>query len=952
MNSIPIVEEYFFLTKENKEKHGEKTVVFLMVGAFYEVYAIKMLEQKFNGSDIEEISKICDLSISNKQSNYKNFPVYMCGFRDYTLEKYVSKMTDEGYTCVIYDQILDEKKKIKRVLTQTYSPGSIFSTKNDNLSNNTACIWIYEHKNSLFIGISCIDIITGKVILYEYTTENSGLPIAYDDVERFLSIYKPSEIIIISPDVNNKNHNNYIKNIYTDYLKIIEIFLNDDDKYSKERVLNCEKQIYIKEIISSVYKNINFDVFQNLFLQYTISTQSFVYLLHFIDERNSYLIKNIKIPEMMFSKDKLLLENHTLKQLNIISNKNGKFSNLYNFLNNCKTVMGQRKLKDILFNPSCNIQELKKIYDLIEHCTSIDFSENIREQLNNFKDFDKCYRQIVLKKTTPKNIYDLYQNLISTESIIEWMNKDNVLKKQFTSPNIFKLINFLKSKFQIEKCSDDTEINIFQRGVYEEIDELEDIILDNKQKLEDIIKEINEEMKHLEKKKKDVEYVKVHQTEKSGLYLVMTKKRAELFSNKNKKYQIKKMVSNNQYSIENESIRNICDMYFEKGNEFKNVIQKYFIKTLNELEDFAKDFYKISNYISEIDVLQNKCYIAKKYNYSKPILMDKKNKKSFVNAKDLRHPLVEHIQQDELYVSNNIILGDRNQDGICLFGTNAVGKTCFIKSIGLNIIMAQSGFYVASSKFEFYPYQKLFTRILNNDNMFKGLSTFAVEMCELRNIISSANKNSLILGDELCSGTENVSAISIFIAGLKHLSKKESSFIFATHFHEINDMEDITLLKNLKMKHLSVKFEPKTKKLMYDRKLKDGPGESIYGLEVCKSLFLPEEFIKDAYEIRKKYLKKRDHLESNKSVYNSKKLVSRKCEICNLNESQEIHHLQYQKFANENNYIQNTFHKNHFANLISICEKCHNLIHSKNIQLLKKKMINGEMKIVEMNSTI
>ena len=942
-----IVEEYFLLTKENKEKHGDKTVVFLMVGAFYEIYAIKISEQKFNGSDIEDISKICDLSISNKQSNYKNFPVYMCGFRDYTLDKYVLKMTEQGYTCVIYDQFLEENKKIKRVLAQTFSPGSIFSSKNDNLSNNTVCIWFHEHKNNLLVGISCVDIITGKVILYEYTTENTELPSAYDDLERFLSIYKPSEMIIISSNLKLKNnHNNYIKNIYTDYLKLIEYYLNDDLCSEKEKILNCEKQVYIKEIISSTYKNINFDIFRKLFLQNTISTQSFVFLINFIYERNPSLIKNIKIPEIENCEDKLILANHSLKQLNVMSNKNGKYSNLYNFLNNCKTIMGQRKLKDILFYPSCNVQELKNKYDLIEYCLSIDFETNIREQLNNFKDFDKYYRQIVLKRIIPKNIYDMYQNLISTEKIIDYIKKDNHLENNFICPDIYNLKNFLEEKFQIEKCLEEGEINIFRRNVYKEIDDFEDIIFNNEKELKKIIYEINKEMKNLEKKKKDIEYVKMHQTEKSGLFLVMTKKRAELLlSVNNNKYKIKKMLQNNQYSIENDNIKHICNLYFEKKNEFKNVIQKYYLKTIEELETYSKDFYNVSNFISEVDVLQNKCYVAKKYNYSKPIISENK-KKSFINVKDLRHPLVEHIQQDELYVSNDIFLGEKKQDGVCLFGTNAVGKTCFIKSIGLNIIMAQSGFYVSSSKFEYYPYQKLFTRILNNDNMFKGLSTFAVEMCELRNIITMANNNSLILGDELCSGTENVSAVSIFIAGLKYLSQKESSFIFATHFHEIVDMDDVSLLKNVKMKHLSVLFEPKSKKLMYDRKIKNGSGESIYGLEVCKSLFLPEEFIKDAYEIRKTYLRKRDHLESNKSVYNSNKILSEKCEICKNNKSQEIHHLQYQKFANENNYIKNIFHKNHSANLVSICEKCHNLIHSKNIQYIKKKTTTGEIQIV------
>ena len=263
----------------------------------------------------------------------------------------------------------------------------------------------------------------------------------------------------------------------------------------------------------------------------------------------------------------------------------------------------------------------------------------------------------------------------------------------------------------------------------------------------------------------------------------------------------------------------------------------------------------------------------------------------------------------------------------------------------MNIILAQSGFYTASSSFVYSPYKQLFTRILNNDNMFKGLSTFAVEMCELRTIIKMANKNSLILGDELCSGTENISAISIFIAGLKTFHNNESSFIFATHFHEINNISHIHNLQKLKMKHLSVYYDNELQTLIYDRKIKDGPGDSIYGLEVCKSLMMPDDFLLDAYEIRKDYLKQKDILDSKKSAYNSKKIKKKLCEICKINRSTEIHHLQYQKNANNNNYI-NDFHKNHNANLISICDDCHNNIHNKDIEFVKKQSVSGKINLI------
>ena len=169
--------------------------------------------------------------------------------------------------------------------------------------------------------------------------------------------------------------------------------------------------------------------------------------------------------------------------------------------------------------------------------------------------------------------------------------------------------------------------------------------------------------------------------------------------------------------------------------------------------------------------------------------------------------------------------------------------------------MAQSGMYVPCSKFIYYPYNYLFTRILGNDNLFKGLSTFAVEMSELRTILKYSNENSIILGDELCSGTESTSALSIFVASLEKLNKINSTFLFATHFHEILEYDEIKKLDKMKISHMSVVFDKKLNNLIYDRKLKNGPGEAMYGLEVCKSLDLPDDFIDNAYLIRNKYHK-------------------------------------------------------------------------------------------------
>jgi DNA mismatch repair protein MutS len=332
------------------------------------------------------------------------------------------------------------------------------------------------------------------------------------------------------------------------------------------------------------------------------------------------------------------------------------------------------------------------------------------------------------------------------------------------------------------------------------------------------------------------------------------------------------------------------------------------------LEDLAQT-------IAKIDVLHCKAYIAKKYNYCKPkIEMD--GDVSFVETVGLRHCLIEHINQNEIYVTNDISF-DCSNKGMLLYGTNAVGKTSLIRAMGISVVMAQAGLYVPASEFTYIPYTAIYSRILGNDNLFKGLSTFAVEMSELRVILKQADQNSLVLGDEICSGTESVSALSIFVTTLQHLEKLKSNFIFATHFHEIVNYPEVTSIQSLKMYHLSVSYDRENDCLIYDRKLRSGSGDSNYGLIVAKSLYLPEDFLENAYDFRRKYFPETagSELSNNTTTYNAKKIRGI-CEKCKIEIADEIHHLHPQRLANENGFID-TFHKNHPANLMGLCNNCH-----------------------------
>ena len=486
------------------------------------------------------------------------------------------------------------------------------------------------------------------------------------------------------------------------------------------------------------------------------------------------------------------------------------------------------------------------------------------------------------------------------------------------------------------KSGIDTELDSNANRIIELQTELNDII----QKYNNIVK-TNDKTKNI---KNNTDYIKIHETEKGRITLHITKRRGTILKNALPSGEIELITATtSNVSISNKKIDDICS----KLSIYKNALQERQIivyKTeLQKLANYQTHFEEAIKIVGHLDNWQNFYFMNSKFSLCCPEI-DHEAEDSYVKANDLYHPLIQAIQEDELYVSNDLCIGPKTDtQGLLIYGTNAVGKTSYIKSIGIAAIMAQAGLFVPASKMIFKPYKRIMTRIIGNDNIFKGLSTFAVEMIELRVILNTADNYSLILGDELCSGTEIDSAKSIFVSGLQWLYKRNASFIFATHLHEIANYEEIKKMTTLKLKHLSVSFNPACNALVYDRKLKEGPGESMYGLEVCKSLNLPDDFLNNSINLRNKYNSSATLLNSRLSHYNSKKIVDM-CEICETNKATDVHHLKHQAMAGDNGLID-THHKNHVANLLSICGKCHDEMHhnGSNDMYIKKKTLDGDI---------
>lgn len=1002
---MALIKEYFELTKKYTDEYGEKVILLMQVGSFFEVYGIYDKElETLTGSKISDFSRICELNVVDKNTCVGKSNVMMAGFKDFMIDKYIKKIQDAGFTSVVYVQ--DEAaKNTTRSLAGIFSPGTYFHTESQNLTNSITCIWVHLVENKIvmkgkyvIVGIANIDIYTGKTSIFQFKEVYVNNPTTYDELERFISIYNPSEAILISNIPEEKELDYIISYSGINCSSIHKYHINDTDiSVRLKRVLNCEKQPYQKEILSRFYKFDDYDVFLQNFYEYNIATQSFCFLLDFVYQHNPHLVNKISEPIFENCSTRLVLANHTLKQLNIINDgtvNSSKYSCVSNMLNNCLTPMGKRKFLYNLLNPICDQNVLQREYDITEYFIKNWFQDEkfFTNNLSTIKDLSKWGRQIFIKKITPKAFYNLHNNILSIKKVYDKVIEDLTIRDYLCvfEPNILDvgtfcdtITQFINSYMVLELSQDldqtqQFEVNFIKYGVDYDLDKKTETLKESELKLESIKDYLSSLIENKEKKNaKSSDLVKVYETEKNNYSLLCTSRRCKLLQDalpkdeeivqlsyhitdkniteQNKVFPFK--VSRLLFSFEKQTASNncivdtqitgLCKTISSTKISMKDQITFVYNSFINQFEQYQTRLESIIHFITMIDILYTKSALAKKYNYCKPTIVN--SDKSFVNAKKIRHCLIEQFQTNELYVTNDMALGDGKIDGILLYGTNAVGKTSLIRALGISVIMAQAGLYVPCSQFEFNPYKYIFTRIIGNDNIFKGLSTFAVEMSELRTILRLSNENSLILGDELCSGTETQSAISIFVAGIQQLHKGRSSFIFATHLHEIVDYEEITGLKSVVLKHMEVIYDKEHDMLVYDRKLKDGPGNSMYGLEVCKSLNLPEDFLQKAYEIRMKYHPDTNLLSLKSSHYNAKKIVSL-CESCGLRPGKEVHHLQHQKEADEHGVIEAedaVFHKNNVANLMTLCEECHNETHKSSLKGSKRVKTSKGYKITD-----
>lgn len=873
INEWMLIDQYEYYFNYYSKIYPKCTVLFHN-GKFYEFYGVENDSLK-----IGNVSEIQELTLLNMNYRYPDKPNIntkrnpMCiGFNTNAKSKYISFLIEKGWTLIQVDQEsgkIDEDTKIIRGVTIIHSKDTYIDEDNPEIGNHYLVSIVVDSFSDpefepVIVGMSAIDITTGETKIYEAYNSKDDQNCAFDEITRFLQSHTPKEVLFYSEKPIDTERNT-LKNNHVFNKK------HADPKYQTKFL----EKIYGSGAMTSIQELLGIS-------RYTTATTSFISLLQYCLDHNPMLVESIKIPNVEQQKNTLVLANNAILQLNLINNDKFKFASIFNLINFTTTAMGYRLLKSRLLYPITDCEELERRYSLIlEYWEKY---EPIQKILKTICDLEKSIRKIT-EKNLKNIVYTIFQ-----------ISKLCILAESVGSPKLTKL----------------------QIWMHENVD-LESNTVFRSEKLQDLKNTITTCMDYFNKTKKDFQdHLKVE-----NIQMIISEEGCR-FRFTNAKY---KMVEKDVIIVSSNKTYKFCttkklQSVFAKYDTACKEYEKEYSKTLQEfcdgLQSFKKSISSAIYFTAQVDVVVSSIICAQQFNYCEPKVV---NDKSFISAKQLRHPIIERIS-NSIYVPHDI----DTSSGMLLYGFNASGKSSLMKSIGVNLVMAQAGLFVAAKKFRFAPYTTLQTRILSNDDMHKGLSSFAVEMSELRGILSRANDSSLVLGDEISRGTETVSGVAIVSAAILQLVDKGSHFLFATHLHQLVELREIKkLIKNEKLQvfHLQVERDLKTGTLIYKRDLEPGCGDSLYGLEVARAMKLPQDFLDKAMMIRKEILNEKDIL-GKASHFNSEMILD-KCGVCG-EQASEVHHIRFQSEADDNGFIGH-FHKNNLRNLVGLCEDCHKKVH-------------------------
>ena len=800
----PLMQQYNAI----KAKYPDALLLF-RVGDFYETF----------GEDAIQASKILDIILTKRGAGSQS-ETELAGFPHHSLNLYLPKLVKAGLRVAICDQLEDPKKTkkiVKRGVTELVTPGlaSVDGVLYPKKNNFLASIFISNN-----IGISFLDISTGEFLLSQGDSEY---------IAKLLANFNPSEILIAKQQ----------KKIFNEkFGEFYNLFFLDEWVYNSDFANELiQKQFKTNSIKGFGIKDLNEGV---------ISTAG---ILHYLSEtqhnRLSHITKINRIP----IDGHVWLDRFTVRNLEIFHPNNFEGKCLIDVIDNTISPMGGRLLKRWLALPSTDKNLISQRHNIVDHFISEDEHRNfVCELLSSLSDIERLVSKIATKKITPRELYNLKESLNTIKPL------KNKLKKT-SCKDLNKLINSLSScedfiKIIDKTLSENPPVNInkgnsISSEFSDELKELRSLSKNNKDYLDDMLKQQSEIT--------NIPSLKISSNNVFGYYIEVRNTHKE----KVPESWIRKQTLVNAERYITEELKEYESKILGAEERIMELEIKFFDELLDSCQLFIREIQNNSVLIAQLDCLASFSNLSISKNYVRPEINDS-FEIEIINGK---HPVIEsQLPIDKPYIPNSISLNKEKQQIIMITGPNMSGKSAILRQTAIICLLAQIGCFVPAEKLKMGIIDKIFTRVGASDNISMGESTFMVEMNETALILNNISERSLILLDEIGRGTSTYDGISIAwaISEYLHHHKSKPKTLFATHYHELNQMAD----SFERIKNFNVSIKEENNQILFLRKLIPGSSEHSFGIHVAKMAGMPKDVLDKANDM----LKQLEHSRSSKEL--------------------------------------------------------------------------------------
>ena len=790
MKLTPMMQQY----QAVKNAHPDQ-ILFFRLGDFYEMFL----------DDAILVSKELELTLTKRSTAGDGIP--MCGVPYHAAESYINKLVNKGYKVAICEQIGDPTAKglTKREVIKIITPGTVMNESALTSSKNNYIALIYEENHAIYLAGA--DISTGECF-YSIYDGPDRCQLLFDELYRLMM----PELLLIKPFSYERELKNFLS------LRLNNCLVNE-----------------LTEITSQV---------EDLMLQHfdvhnrpdnKIAHKAIATLLEYLHETVKTDLTHLNKLTYLDSSKSLFIDTYTLRNLEITRNlrDGGKKDTLYDVLDFTKTAMGSRLLRKWLEYPLLSPKKINDRLDAVANLVS-DFSlrNNLREQLKEIYDFERLLTRMEVGTANARDMNALKSSLYVLPAIKKSLAKAtaklliNIHQKISTYDDLVVLID----KAIVEDPSFSIrEGGFIKDGYNQELDEYRNIAKNSKRLLQ--------QMEEDEKNKTGIKSLKIGYNKVFGYYIEVRHSSTEMVP---ENYIRKQTLANAERYITPELKE------FETkilGAQEKIVQLEYNLFT--ELRDILKtkisSIQNTAHEIAILDVLVSLAQAGDEYNYIRPKLLDD----GTIHIKDGRHPLVERILNRDLFVPNDTHLDNDQNEIMIITGPNMAGKSTYMRQSALLTLMTQVGSFIPAREASISPVDKIFTRIGASDDLVSGQSTFMVEMNEVSHILKYATNKSLVILDEIGRGTSTYDGMSIARAVIEHIRDHiGAKTLFATHYHELTDLEDDVHVKNY-----CIAVKEKGSDVTFLRRIIRGSADKSYGIHVAKLAGLPQEVVKRAKTI-------------------------------------------------------------------------------------------------------